>query len=55
MIFNPDKTCPVENICEIPIGDVYEISDITVNYREMIKALKKTAGWNQPYESTFEN
>lgn len=47
IIFNPDKTCPVENICEVP--------EITVNYRETIKTLKQTVGWNQPYESSLEN
>ena len=44
MIFNPDKSCPIENI--------YDISDTSLDYWEIIKSLKQTAGWNQPYENT---
>lgn len=47
MIINPDKTCPIDNI--------YEISNVSENHWEIIKSLKQTAGWNQPYASFFEN
>lgn len=43
MIFNPDKSCPIENI--------YDISDTSLDFCEIIKSLKQTAGWNQPYEN----
>lgn len=40
MIFNPDKTCPVENILAIE-GVALSLTDL--------KALKETACWNQPF------
>lgn len=43
MIFNPDKSCPSENI--------YLITDPTLT-PEALKVLKQNAGWNQPYENS---
>lgn len=40
VIFNPDRTCPFENI--------YQITDSSLTV-EALKTLKETAGWNQPY------
>nr|MBE6545307.1 hypothetical protein [Oscillospiraceae bacterium] len=42
IIFNPDKSCPKENI--------YEIIDPTESY-EAIKQLKEDCGWNKPWIS----
>jgi hypothetical protein len=41
MIFNPDKSCPEENI--------YEIDATTENINEALKLLKKRCGWNNPW------
>lgn len=40
MIFNPDKSCPLENI--------YEITDPAECY-EAIKQLKENCGWDKPF------
>ena len=45
MIFNPDRTCPVEN--------VYVLTDKTATF-DALKLLKQTAGWNQPYSTNVE-
>lgn len=42
MIFNPDKTCPAENI--------YVLTDKTLTF-DALKQLKQTVGWNQPYSA----
>lgn len=41
MIFNPDKTCPVSNICEV--------TEDAANY-ERVKQLKLNCGWDVPWE-----
>lgn len=40
LIFNPDKSCPIDNICEI--------TDLNEYYKE-VTALKENCGWNTPY------
>ena len=40
MIFNPDKTCPEEN--------VYVLTDKALTF-DALKVLKQNVGWNQPY------
>ena len=40
MIFNPNKTCSMENI--------YLITEPSLTF-DALKLLKETAGWNQPY------
>lgn len=47
MIFNPDKTCPIDNI--------YDISDTSINYYEVVMSLKHSVGWNQLYKSSIDN
>ncbi len=42
MIFNPDKTCPEEN--------VYILTDKASTFNAL-KQLKQTANWNQPYSA----
>ena len=42
MIFEADKSCPIENICEV--------SSDSLDYYEKIIELKKLAHWNQPLE-----
>lgn len=42
IIFNPDKTCPEEN--------VYVLTDKASTF-DALKLLKQTAGWNQPYSA----
>ena len=41
MIFNPDKTCPISNICEV--------TEDAANY-ERVKKLKLDCGWDEPWE-----
>ncbi len=40
IIFNPDKTCPTEN--------VYLLKDKTLTF-DALKLLKQTVRWNQPF------
>ena len=42
MIFNPDKTCPVSNICEV--------AEDATTY-EKVKQLKVDCGWDEPWEN----
>ena len=42
VIFAPDNSCSIENICEV--------SSDSLDYYEKIIELKKTARWNQPLE-----